>query len=147
MMIPLFLIPIMVGVFAQFLKKFFNRRYLSNIKLQGVPLPRYGGMPSAHTAFAFSILTLAYLVEGANSMAFALAVAGTIFILDDALRMRIFLGRHGAALTKLIKELPKDHQKGFPYLEQRLGHKPLEVVAGAILGVTLTWALFLLTAV
>jgi len=141
-MIPLFIIPIAVGVFAQFLKKFFNRRYLSNIKLQGVPLPRYGGMPSAHTAFAFSLLTLVYLVEGLDSIFFAMAVAATIFILDDALRMRIFLGRHGLALNRLIKRLPEAERVDFPHLERRLGHTPWEVLAGAALGVVGTYGLY-----
>ena len=132
---PLFLIPIIIGLSTQLLKRFLNKRWLSSIKVQGVPMPRYGGMPSAHTAFALSLLTTVGLADGVNTTSFAMATAGTIFILDDALRMRIFLGRHGAALTKLIGKLPKDQQKGFPFLEARLGHKPAEVVVGAIIGV------------
>lgn len=139
---PLFLIPIIVGLSTQLLKRFLNKRWLSNITVQGVPMPRYGGMPSAHTAFALSLLTTVGLADGVNSSTFAMATAGTIFILDDALRMRIFLGRHGAALRKLIEKLPEDQRKGFPYLETRLGHKPTEVVVGAIIGVVVSAILY-----
>ncbi|MEX0649679.1 MAG: divergent PAP2 family protein [Candidatus Andersenbacteria bacterium] len=144
MNIPLFLIPIVVGICAQLLKKPFNRRHLSEITVAGVHMPRYGGMPSAHTAFAFSLLTTVALSDGIYKGSFVVAVAITIFILDDALRMRIFLGRHGQALRKLIDQLPADQQKGFPGLESRLGHKPAEVVAGAIIGVVGTLGLYLL---
>jgi acid phosphatase family membrane protein YuiD len=106
MNLPLFLIPILVGLTAQFSKRFFNRRYLSAIKLQGLPLPRYGGMPSAHAAFSFSLLTTVGMADGIASATFAIACAATIFILDDALRMRIFLGRHGEVLRRLIRKLP-----------------------------------------
>ncbi|MEX1112786.1 MAG: divergent PAP2 family protein [Candidatus Andersenbacteria bacterium] len=132
---PLFLIPIIVGIFAQLLKKFFNKRHLSEIKVGGVHMPRYGGMPSAHTAFAMSLLTTVALADGLFSTTFAVATAITIFILDDALRMRIFLGRHGQALRQLIAKLPPVDQKTFPGLETRLGHKLNEVLAGACIGV------------
>ena len=101
-------------------------------------MPHYGGMPSAHTAFAFSLATLVLWTEGISSVAFALTSTVVIFILDDALRMRIFLGRHGFSLRKLISELPPEKRQGFPHLEAQLGHKPLEVLAGAVLGTVVT---------
>lgn len=144
MAIPLFLIPVLVGTFAQFLKRFFNKRYLSEITVSGIHMPRYGGMPSAHTAFALSLLTTVGLIDGVYSSLFAVTTAMTIFILDDALRMRIFLGRHGEALRHLIGKLPKKDQKDLPRLESRLGHKPLEVVAGAAVGILGTLLVFYL---
>lgn len=141
--LPVLIVPIVVGATAQFLKKFFPGNKHSGLTLQGISIPRYGGMPSAHTAFVFSLLTTILLTDGLYSAAAAIAVASTIFIIDDALRMRIFLEKHGQALNKLIQKLPSDEQASFPQLESRLGHKPTEVFAGAVLGVVMTWFLLL----
>lgn len=106
---------------------------------KGKVMPRYGGMPSAHTAFAFSIATMVVVVEGADSLLFAVVAAIAVFVIDDALRMRVFLGGHGRALHQLVNRLPATERRGFPYLETHLGHRPFEVAVGAVLGVLLTW--------
>jgi acid phosphatase family membrane protein YuiD len=104
----------------------------------GKRMPRYGGMPSAHTAFAFSLLTMAGVVDGVMSVSFAVVASITIFVIDDALRMRVFLGGHGHALHRLVNKLPPEERRDFPYLETHLGHRPMEVTVGAIIGVGLT---------
>ena len=140
--LPLFLIPIAVGLTAQALKTLFNPAELKIMLKSDGHMPRYGGMPSAHTAFAFSLATVVLLAEGVHSTAFAITAVVVIFILDDALRMRIFLGRHGLALKQLITKQPEANWGEFPHLEARLGHKPLEVLAGAIFGILLSWLLY-----
>ena len=147
MFIPLFLIPIIVGLVTQGMKPLLNRDWYTRLKSDGMKIPRYGGMPSAHTSFAFSMATTVALTEGIYSPLFAMAVAFVIFVLDDALRMRIFLGRHGEALLKLIRRLPEQEQKEFPYLEARLGHKSKEALVGACIGVVLTWILVIFATV
>lgn len=134
----LFLIPILVGLIAQFSKRFFNHGWDSQMSEMKSHLPHYGGMPSAHTAFAFSLLTVIAWEDGIGSSSFAIAVVLAIIILDDALRMRIFLGHHGQALHQLIEKLSMEEQKKFPLLETKLGHKPIEACAGALVGIILT---------
>lgn len=134
----LFLIPILVGLVSQFSKRFFNYNWHPEMTEIKSHLPHYGGMPSAHTAFAFSLLTVIAWESGIASPSFAISVVLAIIILDDALRMRIFLGHHGQALHKLIEKLPKEEQKTFPLLETQLGHKPAEAFAGALVGIILT---------
>lgn len=138
MSIPLFLLPIFIGLVAQGLKPIVDLQFRRQEAGHDRNLPRYGGMPSAHTAFAFSLATVIAAVDGLASTSFAIAAAVLIFILDDALRMRIFLGRHGKAIRQLISELPPEKRKGYPHLEKELGHKVPEVVAGSILGCGLT---------
>ena len=141
MNVPYFLIPIVVGLVAQSLKPLFNRNrnlYVSMENMGGRALPRYGGMPSAHTAFAVSLVTVVGVGDWVSSITFTLASVLLILILDDALRMRMFLGRYGAALYRLIDRLPESEKEDFPYLEQRLGHRPAEVVVGALIGGLLT---------
>lgn len=144
MTFPLFLIPILAALAAQALKPFLNTQWYATISPDGKKLPRYGGMPSAHSAFAFAIATVIGLHDGILSSSFIIAIALLILILDDALRMRIFLSRHGQALRRLIQKLPKEERQSFPYLESRLGHKPLEVLAGAAIGTILSAALYYL---
>tara|TARA_Y100000310_G_scaffold331455_1_gene405072 strand:- start:282 stop:746 length:465 start_codon:yes stop_codon:yes gene_type:complete len=136
--IPFFLIPMLAGLCAQALKPLFNKKLYSTLAIAGRQIPRYGGMPSAHSAFTASLVTVAGVIDGIDSMTFAVAVAVFVLTIDDALRMRMFLGRYGLALNKLVKRLPKDAQRQFPYLESNLGHKPLEVIAGITLGVAVT---------
>ncbi len=138
MNIPLFLIPPLVGLLTQFSKRFFNRNWHSEMTEIKSHLPHYGGMPSAHTSFAFSLLTVIGWESGIASPSFAIAIVLAVIILDDALRMRIFLGHHGEALHKLIAKLPQEEQKTFPLLETKLGHTPVEAFVGALTGVILT---------
>lgn len=137
----LFLIPLLVGLVAQFSKRFFNKSWHAEMHDRVRHLPHYGGMPSAHTAFAFSMLTVIAYSSGITSPIFAVATVLAVIILDDALRMRIFLGRHGEALARLIDRLPKKDQESFPPLERQLGHKPIEAIVGAGVGILLTIAL------
>ena len=142
MRLPLFLIPIACGLIAQALKPLLNQDWYATITRSGRKLPRYGGMPSAHAATAFSVMTVVGLADGIMTTTFLIAVFILIWTLDDALRMRIFLSRHGLALRRLIKKLPPEERRSYPYLESRLGHKPSEVLAGAVLGVGLSLLLF-----
>ena len=144
MNIPLFLIPLVVGLITQFSKRFFNRNWSSTMTDKLSNLPRYGGMPSAHTAFAFSLLTVTAFTSGFSGPLFAIAVVLAVIIIDDALRMRIFLGRHGEALVQLIALLPKKEQGVFPPLEKKLGHEPREALVGALFGIIITYILLLL---
>jgi acid phosphatase family membrane protein YuiD len=142
MILPLFLIPVLAGLLAQSLKPLFNKRLYAIMKDSRHHVPRYGGMPSAHSAFAFSLATIIGLVDGIWSTTFAIAAAAVILILDDALRMRIFLAGFGQALHQLVEKLPASEQAPFPYIETRLGHKPLEAVAGAALGIAVSVTLY-----
>lgn len=128
----------MVGLATQAMKPLLNKGWSEHYKQEKKFLPRYGGMPSAHTSFAFSVATVVAISEGLGSASFAIAVVVVIFILDDALRMRIFLGRHGQSLRSLINKLPEKERGMFPHLETQLGHTPKEVVVGATIGIVLT---------
>ena len=140
MNLPLFLIPILVGLSTQLIKPLLNKNWYAR-RRKGEQLPRYGGMPSAHTSFAFSLLTMVGMVDGITSVSFAIMVSLAIFVIDDALRMRVFLGSHGFALHELVLRLPAKDQGKYPYLETQLGHKPLEVAVGAGIGMAATWLL------
>lgn len=75
MTIPPFLIPIIVGLIAQALKALLNQHWYITLPDTGQKIPRYGGMPSAHTAFVFSIATTVAYVSGIMSGPFVIAAA------------------------------------------------------------------------
>jgi acid phosphatase family membrane protein YuiD len=94
-------------------------------------------MPSAHTAFVISTLTSIGYYEGTNNGTFALAFIFAFIIIDDALRLRMYLGDQGRYLNMLIDQLPVN-KKNFPRLKERVGHRLNEVLIGGVLGFGLT---------
>lgn len=145
MTIPPFIVPVLVGVISHLSKRLFNQAKYSDIKNQGMPIPRYGGMPSAHAAFAASLATTVAMVESIYSGAFATSIIAYIFIVDDALRMRVFVGLHGDAIRALITKLPQDEQVKYPHVEPHLGHTWPEVVVGTIIGIIATVIIITIT--
>jgi acid phosphatase family membrane protein YuiD len=127
-------IPVVVGLFAQALK-FFLYSLKHGFKVEYVFT--HGHMPSAHTAFAISTLTSIGYFEGTTSGVFALAFIFGFIIIDDALRLRMYLGDQGRYLNMLVNELPVDKKK-FPRLKERIGHRVSEVIIGGVLGFFLT---------
>jgi uncharacterized protein len=131
------MVPIFVGLFTQALK-FFLFSLNHGFKLEY--FFTHGHMPSAHTAFVISTLTSLGYYAGTSSPVFALAVIFAFLIIDDALRLRMYLGDQGRYLNMLINELPVDKKK-FPRLKERIGHRLSEVIVGGLIGFFLSLAL------
>lgn len=130
----IFIIPIIVGVITQTIK-------FVTFSLKHGWDPHYalthGHMPSAHTAFIISLVTAVGYYEGLDSGAFSVSVILAIIVIDDAVRLRMYMGDQGRYLNMLIRRLPLDKEK-FPRLKERIGHRVSEVIAGAIFGFILT---------
>lgn len=95
-----------------------------------------GGMPSSHSAMVCAMVTCIGFREGVNSSLFALAVCFAGVVMYDAAGVRRSTGRNAAVINRLIGDLGKD---GFIFTEERLkelvGHTPIQVLAGALLGI------------
>lgn len=87
-----------------------------------------GNMPSVHTATTVALTTIIGLHDGTASAVFAVSLLLTAIVAYDAMGVRRSSGEQGLALRKLLVQ--KDIK---PYLA--LGHKPLEVAVGAIVGI------------
>jgi acid phosphatase family membrane protein YuiD len=97
----------------------------------------HGHMPSAHTGFIVSLVTAVGYYDGIHTGAFAVAMALAIIVIDDAARLRMYMGDQGRYLNMLIRQLNVNEDQ-FPRLKERMGHRVSEVIVGGIYGFLLT---------
>ncbi|TQD96778.1 hypothetical protein C1H46_017671 [Malus baccata] len=95
-----------------------------------------GGMPSSHSATVTAIATAVGFQEGIGGSLFAIALVLACVVMYDATGVRLHAGRQAEVLNQIVYELPAEH----PLAESRplrelLGHTPLQVVAGGLLGI------------
>lgn len=101
-----------------------------------------GGMPSTHTTFSTAVTMLIGFEMGFNQPLFAVALIFTCITSYDALGVRWESGKQASAINQLFEELSKgNRKKAFHKLKEQLGHEPLEVLVGVLLG-TLVAAIF-----
>ncbi|MCX7715085.1 MAG: divergent PAP2 family protein [Clostridia bacterium] len=95
-----------------------------------------GGMPSSHSSFVVSLATAVGLVEGFASTMFAVSVVVAMVVMYDAAGVRRAAGMQARILNKIVDEWGKeDFSVTERKLKELLGHTPIEVVAGAVLGI------------
>ena len=94
-----------------------------------------GGMPSSHSAMACAMLMTIGYREGFASSIFALAFCFACVVMYDAAGVRRSTGKNAAVINQLMDVLSGD---GYTFDGQRLkelvGHTPIQVLAGAMLG-------------
>lgn len=101
-----------------------------------------GGMPSSHSALIVGATQGIGLFLGFDSPLFALAVAFTMIVVYDAAGVRRQAGMHAERINVLFDELLHGHIWGEKELREVLGHTPLEVAGGILLGLvvaTVNW--------
>jgi uncharacterized protein len=128
-----FLIPIFVGGLTQIIKFFI---YSVRNGWDFGYLFTHGHMPSFHTSLVVAMVTSVGHHEGIHSGAFTIAVILALIVIDDSVRLRVFIGDQGRYLNTLIRQL--DLEEKFPRLKERVGHRVSEVVAGGIFGFVTT---------
>lgn len=95
-----------------------------------------GGLPSAHSAFVTGLASGVGITEGVRSSAFALALVLALVVMYDAVSLRREAGKHADVLNELLLlSVVQEAFKEREALKELLGHTPLEVVAGAALGI------------
>ena len=93
-----------------------------------------GGMPSSHAASVAALSTSVGIQNGFGSLMFGVTLYFSLVVMYDAAGLRRAAGRHAEVLNRLIEEHFKHPQEGTQKLMELLGHTPLEVLVGAILG-------------
>jgi len=136
-----FIVTVMVWLIAQFMKvligvvreKKFNFKWLVGT----------GGMPSSHCAGAAAFATTLGLEYGFDSSIFAIGLVFTIVTMFDAQSARRAVGKQAEVLNKMMEDIYFKK----PIKEERLielvGHTPVQVLAGALLGATLGYFFYI----
>lgn len=94
-----------------------------------------GGMPSSHTTFSTALTVLLGYELGFDSPIFAVALIFTCITSYDALGVRWESGKQAEAINEIFDSLmKKNRKKAFKHLKEQLGHEPLEVFVGFLLG-------------
>ena len=95
-----------------------------------------GGMPSSHAASVAALSTEVALHEGVRSLLFGVTLYFSLVVMYDAAGLRRAAGRHAMVLNRLIDQQPEHPEQEAQKLMELLGHTPLEVAVGAIIGVS-----------
>lgn len=101
-----------------------------------------GGMPSSHSSTICGLACAVGFAEGMNTSIFALSVIMAVIVMHDASNVRKSVGDHARLLNQQFNELIQNgmNQKLFKEL---IGHKPVEVFAGATLGIIISSVLYI----
>ncbi len=91
-----------------------------------------GGMPSSHSAVVVSLATLIGKYVGLESPIFALSALFAFITMYDAAGVRRAVGKQAHILNEVVKEYKKMTPAEF--LQEKTGHTPVQVAAGALIG-------------
>lgn len=143
---PVLLCAVFSWLTAQFIKLFTTPNYRHDRSILQVFFGS-GGMPSSHSAAVCSAAIAAGLHNGFDSPLFAIAGVLAVVVIRDATGIRREAGKHAVLLNQITEELNKNMTNGKSEednafettLRVLLGHTPLQVFFGSILGVAMAF--------
>lgn len=132
------LVPAFAWFVAQLLKLLINgvvNKSFSPERLWGD-----GGMPSGHSATVTSLALMCGVREGFGSTYFAIAAILAIIVMHDALGVRRETGKQAVSIINIAEMLneyfaEKDEQIKTDKLKILVGHTPLQVICGSLVGI------------
>ncbi|MCM1127413.1 MAG: divergent PAP2 family protein [Lachnospiraceae bacterium] len=98
-----------------------------------------GGMPSSHSATVSALATATGMRCGGGSVEFAIAIMLAIIVMYDAMGVRRETGIQGRVLNEILEvftNMGKEISAGAK-LKELVGHTPLQVLMGAVLGIVI----------
>jgi acid phosphatase family membrane protein YuiD len=138
-----------IGILSWFMAQVFKT--INNVIITGkFSIERLfgdGGMPSGHSATVSSVALAVGLYEGFSSPLFAVAFIVAIIVMHDAMNVRLQAGKQAALLNVLTDTFEKFTGTDLPNeekLKELLGHTPLQVIAGCLLGLIVASVCFML---
>lgn len=95
-----------------------------------------GGMPSSHASFVMALTFAVGFKEGFDSALFAVSAVFSFVVMYDAAGVRRAAGQQAAILNRIVSDLiNSDYSHTHKKLKELVGHTPVEVMAGAVLGI------------
>lgn len=98
-----------------------------------------GGMPSSHASGAACLASSIGIHSGFDSVYFALAAAFAIVVMFDAQGVRRATGKQASILNKITEDIYWQGRIKENRLRELIGHTPIEVLAGALLGILIAF--------
>ncbi len=145
MLVEIFKSPYIMVFIASWVVAHLIKFIMSIINKEDIDLKshiyRSGGMPSAHSTTSVSVATMIGLVDGFDSGLFGLALLVATIFIYDSMMVRRSCGEQGQAVEKIIKETRSKAK----LRHIALGHKPLEVFFGSLLGLFIAIIVFFAT--
>lgn len=94
-----------------------------------------GGMPSSHSALVTGLATATGRVSGPSSAAFAITVVLASIVMYDAAGVRRAVSIQARIINQMIDEAFQGHPMAEKRLRELIGHTPIQVIAGGLLGI------------
>lgn len=131
------IIPLVAVAICQILK--FLIEVITNKKVSIIRLlDGAGGLPSSHSTLSSCLTTLIGLNMGFASPIFALSTVFTLIVMYDAMGIRYETEKQAKVINKITKQIKLDNLNSeLKNLKEEVGHKPIEVFCGLILGIVL----------
>ena len=130
-----FIVSVSSWFVAQFLKTVLFA--IENKKWDWTRLFGDGGMPSGHSATVTSLAMLSALTYGTDSFQFAVTVILAIIVCHDAMGVRLETGKQAVKINEILEafELLAPDKISEANLKEFVGHTPIQVMAGILLGI------------
>lgn len=131
--------PVLMPAFYAYLTAQILKVILTLILSKKLDFRRFigaGGMPSSHSSTVVALAVSAGIRNGWDSTLFGVAMILAIIVMYDAAGVRRAAGRQAELLNHIVNTM-RESGHMMPIqgkLKELLGHKPIEVLAGALLG-------------
>ncbi len=93
-----------------------------------------GGMPSSHSAVVIALTTMVAKSEGINSPLFGISLIFSFIVMYDAAGVRRAAGKQAKLLNKIVETPGLSGVEVSEKLVEVLGHTPVQVLVGALIG-------------
>ena len=130
---PLLVVPLLTCLVAQMVKVFID--IIINRKFSFRFLVSTGGMPSSHSALVGSLATGVGQTSGWSSPEFAIASIFAVIVMYDAAGVRQAAGKQAKILNQIMEQFINHEDFNEEQLKELLGHTPIQVVVGLLVGI------------
>eukprot|EP00897_Mesotaenium_endlicherianum_P009600 jgi/Mesen1/8669/ME000504S08103 len=134
---PTFMSALIAWTLAQVLKVFTT--YAVERRWDPKMLMGSGGMPSSHSALCLALTTSVALTHGVTGPLFPVCLGFSLIVMYDATGVRYHAGMQAEVLNVIVQDLFQGHPVSQKKLKELLGHTPLQVGAGAVLGAVVSY--------
>ena len=151
----LFNFPLWAALFGVFFAQFLKVPiyFIATKQIDWSLFNATGGMPSSHSAATTALATGVALEAGLDSPVFAVAAMFSIIVMFDSTGVRRQTGEQAIVLNQLVLNFnrffseaknwqQKQEREKIEELKELLGHKPIEVLVGGLLGILSTLILY-----